>query len=306
MEQKVRETRDVRFWENVMYKSWKKGHGKDEMERQVEVENLFPSMEPIVDVDAGDTTRPVSGSHIDIEGVQEEVVDKDGEVDESEGDELQGGQQVQEKERDPTIAPYHELQKNSSPPPRNFKKLLEEQMKGTEMRNVDPAWEGRLRPRKGASPVLHFSQANSVPKDRPPPLPDEPTSRDEALKSKDAKEWHEAMEKEMDAMKDHGVWKLVDLPEGRKAIGVKWVFKVKVKEDGSIERFKARLTAKGFAQRAGEDYGDIYAPTGKSTTSRAFLATAAVKGWHVHQMDVNNAFLNGRLVEEVYMQQPDG
>ena len=70
----------------------------------------------------------------------------------------------------------------------------------------------------------------------------------------------------------------MNLPKGRKAIGVKWVFKVKVKEDGSIERFKARLTAKGFAQRAGEDFDEIYAPTGKATTSRAFLASAAVKG----------------------------
>jgi hypothetical protein len=89
-------------------------------------------------------------------------------------------------------------------------------------------------------------------------------------------------------------------------VGCKWVFKKKLRPDGTIEKYKARLVAKGYIQREGEDYFDTYSSVARLTTIRVLLSMAASYGLIVHQMDVKITFLNGELEEKIYMDQPDG
>jgi hypothetical protein len=107
------------------------------------------------------------------------------------------------------------------------------------------------------------------------------------------------MGEKMAALDANATWELVALPEDKKAIGCKWVYKVKHNADGSVSRYKARLVAKGYAQTYGIDYEETYSPVAKMTTVKAVIDMAAAKGWFLQQMDVKNVFLHGDLHEEV-------
>lgn len=101
-------------------------------------------------------------------------------------------------------------------------------------------------------------------------------------------------------------WKLVELPEGKQAVGLKWIFKSKYDADGVLLKRKARLVAKGYSQREGVDFDEVFAPVARMETIRILLALGAHKGWPIYQLDVKSAFLNGDLQEEVYVSQPQG
>nr|BAB03249.1 polyprotein [Oryza sativa] len=135
---------------------------------------------------------------------------------------------------------------------------------------------------------------------------DTPRTIEEAYSSPDADYWKEAVRSEMDSIMSNGTWEVVERPYGCKPVGCKWVFKKKLRPDGTIEKYKARLVAKGYTQKEGEDFFDTYSPVARLTTIRVLLALAASHGLLVHQMDVKTAFLNGELEEEIYMDQPDG
>ncbi|KAK2354629.1 putative mitochondrial protein [Trifolium repens] len=131
----------------------------------------------------------------------------------------------------------------------------------------------------------------------------EPSTYEEAMCNE---HWRNAINTELTALLKNHTWDLVKLPNHKKAVGCKWVFKLKLHADGTIERHKARLVAKGFTQTAGIDYTDTFSPVVKMTTVRMFMAIAASQHWPLFQLDVNTAFLHGDLNEEVYMKPPPG
>lgn len=131
----------------------------------------------------------------------------------------------------------------------------------------------------------------------------EPENFEEAFKEDT---WRKAMQEEIDAIEKNKTWELVEKPNDKEAIGVKWVYKVKHNPDGSVQKNKARLVAKGYAQQPGVDYEETFAPVARLDTIRALISLAAQKGWKLYQLDVKSAFLNGELKEEVYVQQPQG
>ena len=114
------------------------------------------------------------------------------------------------------------------------------------------------------------------------------------------------MKEQLDALSKNHTWDLVTLPPGKSMISCKWIYKIKTRSDGSIERYKAHLVAKGFTQEYGIDYKETFAPVARISSVRTLLAVAAARKWDLFQMDVKNAFLNEDLNEEVYMQPPPG
>ena len=134
----------------------------------------------------------------------------------------------------------------------------------------------------------------------------EPSNYEEAMAGPDSDKWLEAMKSEIESMYENEVWTLTDLPDDRRAIENKWIFKKKTDADGNVTIYKARLVAKGYRQVQGVDYDETFSPVAKLKSVRIMLAIAAFYDYKIWQMDVKTAFLNGFLKEELYMMQPEG
>ncbi|CAN6342444.1 unnamed protein product [Urochloa humidicola] len=132
-----------------------------------------------------------------------------------------------------------------------------------------------------------------------PPVSPIPTSARAALRDDN---WKAAMQAEFDTLQHNRTWTLVDRPPGARIITGKWVFKHKIRPDGTLERYKARWVVRGFNQRPGVDFGETFTPVIKPPTIRSVLTMIASKQWPAHQLDVSNAFLHGNLQEQVYCQ----
>ena len=118
--------------------------------------------------------------------------------------------------------------------------------------------------------------------------------------------WQQAMKEELDVLHKTGTWDLVDLPSGKSAIDCKWLYKIKTRSDGTVDRYKAQLISRGFTQEYGIDYEETFAPVARLSSVKTLIVVSAARKWPLFHMDVKNAFLNGELLEEVYMKLPPG
>jgi hypothetical protein len=130
-----------------------------------------------------------------------------------------------------------------------------------------------------------------------------PTTFKGAVASPDRDKWISAMKEELESLRHHGTYKLTDLPSERRAVGSKWVFKIKRDSEGKPIYYKARLVAQGFTQRKGLDFQETFAPVARMTSQRMVIATAAAEGLELFQIDVANAYLNGVIDTQIYMRQ---
>ena len=118
--------------------------------------------------------------------------------------------------------------------------------------------------------------------------------------------WKEATDKEFTALAANNTWVPKVPPKGANIVTSRWVFAIKYNPDGSVNKFKARIVARGFSQKYGIDFEETFAPTVRHDTLRVFMAIVAQMDLECHQVDVNNAFTESALSEEIYIQPPDG
>ncbi|KAG1654723.1 hypothetical protein FOA52_006066 [Chlamydomonas sp. UWO 241] len=132
----------------------------------------------------------------------------------------------------------------------------------------------------------------------------DPISLKEAQSREDWPLWEEAIHEEYASLVEKLTWNKARIPPGQRLLPVKWVFERKYDEHGNLERYKARLVVQGFRQIPGIDFSEVFAPVSKYTTLRCLIAFAADHDLEIHQIDVRNAFLNGRLKENIWIEQP--
>jgi len=151
---------------------------------------------------------------------------------------------------------------------------------------------------KGPGGLKRVNKAIEILKD--------PTTYEEAMSRGDARHWKRACTEELEEFVRQNIFSTVPRPIGQKVIGCKWVFKTKLNVEGQIECYKARLVAQGFSQIPGIDFNEMFAPVTHHQTLRTLIALANQHRWHIYQMDMKSAFLNGDLENEIFMRIPQG
>jgi len=114
--------------------------------------------------------------------------------------------------------------------------------------------------------------------------------------------WRKVIQCEISAFESNQTWETTLLPKEKIVIGYKWIFKIKYKANGTVERYKIRIVAKGYTQTKGIDYLDTFSPVAKMTTIRLLLSLSSIYNWELKQLDINNAFLHQKLKEDVLIQ----
>ncbi|GJP61920.1 hypothetical protein CLOP_g19034 [Closterium sp. NIES-67] len=266
--QKLTVSRDVKFLESLYYKEWKQQQQK------------LPSTPLIVEAD--EVQRPsrqveVAVSEEEMSGVTEE------------GGAAEVEQQQQQQHESPSRVPH---------PPERPRRDVRPPVRLT--------YGGRGKPNVvQAGSVVEQIEEDEIAHCYWAPIP-EPKTREEALNGPNGEKWKASEDEEFGSLIENETWDLCDLPPGKKAITSKMIYRHKYGPEGELTRYKSRLVARGFQQTKGKDYDEVFAPVGKGTTLRVLLAIAALLGWKIRQMDIVTAFLNGIILEEVYMKQPEG
>jgi hypothetical protein len=131
----------------------------------------------------------------------------------------------------------------------------------------------------------------------------EPSNFDEAAKHK---VWKDAMIEEYESILKNDVWEVVPRPQGKSVVTSKWIYKIKHAADGRVEKFKAKSVARGFFQKEGIDYDEIFALVARYTSIKVIISLVSASNWKLHQMDVKTVFFNGEVEQEVYIEYPEG
>ncbi|KAK9072095.1 hypothetical protein SSX86_008527 [Deinandra increscens subsp. villosa] len=169
--------------------------------------------------------------------------------------------------------------------------------------NTPPSSPPKRATRPNPKPNSRYSSSEFFLYTSNTSTPSDPPTITHALKHPS---WRNAMQAEFDALQKNHTWTLVPSTDAPNLVGSKWVFRTKYNPDGTVDRLKARLVAKGFTQRPGIDYRETFSPVLKPATLRLVLSLAVSNGWPLRQLDINNAFLQGNLHEDVFMAQPPG
>ncbi|CAI7799110.1 unnamed protein product [Closterium sp. NIES-54] len=264
--QQLTVSRDVKFLESLYYKEWKLQQQK------------LPTTPLIIEAD--EVQRPSRQVQVTVSDEEISGVTEDG--GEPEVEEQQQPQQ-QQKDAPPRTQRAPDRPRRDVRPPN---KLTSPSFGKPKL-----VRDGSVAEQCDEDEIAHCYWA-AVP---------EPKTLAEALSGPDAEKWKQSVKEEYDSLLENETWELCELPPRKKAISSKLIFRHKYGPDGELTRYKSRLVAKGFQQTKGKDFDEIFALVGKGTTLRVMLGMAANRGWRIKQMDITTAFLNGIILEELYM-----